>query len=242
MQDDVLAVPVEILPRQAATFVGQLLADLAGVSLGLAVCLGLAGWLLWATGWCWHRFWLVFLSSAGAGLVGLLSGRALGAPVLIIGLLLAISAGLLAVELSRLIVFVAGGASVAMAARTFAPGLPDDLLVFLVGGLVSLLLFRLWVMLLASLLGAGVGGLATLTLLGKCVRGDWSAWADTHPQTVQIIFGVLVLLGVVTQALVERWWLTRQRPNARAGDDDQPDHHANSGSAHPPDQPHDRKR
>jgi hypothetical protein len=228
MQENELAVPVDA-PPELATFAGQLLADLAGLSLGLSLGLALVGWLLWATGWRLHRFWLVFLASSIAGVVGLLSGRALGSPLLIVGLLLAFAAGLLAVELSRLIIFVAGGLSAAWAGQSIAPAMPYHVLLFLVGGLVSLLLFRLWVMLWTSFLGASVGGLATVQLLGKLTHTNPANWVDRHPKTVYVSLAVVVLLGVIVQALLERWWLARRsatqhgRQHSKAAADDSRD-------------------
>jgi hypothetical protein len=240
MQQNELAVPADALPPMA-TFAGQLLGDVAGLSLGLSLSLASLGWLLWATGWRLHRFWLVFLASGIAGVVGLLSGRAMGSPLLIVGLLLAFAAGLLAVELSRLIIFLAGGCSVMLAGQIIAPAMPSHVLLFLVGGLVSLLLFRLWVMLWTSFLGGCVGGLATVQLLGKLMRVNPASWVDTHPKTVYVSLAVVVLLGVIVQAVLERWWLGRrlatkdgQQQSRAAADDshaasDQPTRQADPG-------------
>src|SRR5205085_3044818 len=89
-----------------------------------------------------------------AGIFGLLSPPAGRLPPLVLGLLLAVAAGVLALALVRVVAFAAGGAAAWLAVHTFAPPAWDEPLVcFIVGGLAGLLLFRVWTMVLTSFAG-----------------------------------------------------------------------------------------
>ena len=59
------------------------------------------------------------------------------------GLLAALGAGYLALELARVLAFVGGGAVAGLLVKTFLPTLHEPLLAFLAGGLLAVLLFRL---------------------------------------------------------------------------------------------------
>src|SRR5438067_1806547 len=124
--------------------------------------------LLWLTGWAWHRFWIVLLTTVAAGIGGLNIGPTYGMKPLVAGLLLAIAGGQLALALVRVVIFAAAGASTAAAVHAFAPANWDiPLGWFLAGGLVGLLLFRLWTMLLTSAAGAVLMGYALLCVLDR---------------------------------------------------------------------------
>ena len=58
---------------------GDILAAGNGLSPGAAGFLVFVGLLLWAVGWRWHRFWVVFGITLAAGLLGLGAGRAVAA-------------------------------------------------------------------------------------------------------------------------------------------------------------------
>jgi hypothetical protein len=92
---------------------------LTGAMAGTACALGLA---LWLFGWRWHRFWIVAGVTLAAGLIGLNSGRASGGTqVMAVGILLAVSAGLMALELAKVLAFVAGGCGAWLAVQWVLP-------------------------------------------------------------------------------------------------------------------------
>lgn len=172
---------------------------------GTLIVAGLTiGFLLWVTGWIGHRFWIVLAATLVAGVFGLLSPAGV-APPLVMGLLLAVAAGVLALALVRLVAFAAGGIALALAVRLLAPPVWDIPLVWLLGGgLVGLALFRLWTMALTSFTGAllmGYCGLSLADLLGKL---DAVTLAQQHVLLLNTCCGGLTLVGFVVQVVLER--------------------------------------
>ena len=136
----------------------------------MASALGV-GLLLVVTGWAWHRFWIVLVTTVVAGVTGLNIGPSYGMKPLVAGLLLAIAGGQLALALVRVVVFAAVGIAAAMIVHSFAPANWDiPLGCFLAGGLLGLLLFRLWTMVLTSFAGSVLMGYAILCLLDRMQR------------------------------------------------------------------------
>src|SRR5260370_17986016 len=113
----------------------DILADACGLSLGLMVLAVPAGLALWLLGWWCHRFWAVLLTTVLAGVWGLNSAPAWEAPPLVAAVLLALSAGVLALALVRLIAFCAGGLAGMLLLQAAYPHLQHPLLVFLISGL-----------------------------------------------------------------------------------------------------------
>src|SRR5262245_1675174 len=142
---------------------------LTGAMLGTVCVLGVA---LWLFGWRWHRFWVVAGVTLGAGLIGLNAGRTGGTQVLAVGILLAIGAGMMALELAKVLAFVAGGIGAWLAVQWVLPQAQELWAVFLSGGLFGLLLYRLWTMLLTSLMGALLAGHAGMLLLERAFEFD----------------------------------------------------------------------
>lgn len=180
---------------------------LSGAALGSAAALGVG---LWLFGWRLHRFWVVAGVTLAAGLIGLQAGRAGGGQVVAVGVLVAVAAGVMALELARVLAFLAGGAGAWLAAQWVLPQAAELWAAFLCGGLFGVLLYRLWLMLLTSLLGALLAGHAGVLLL----QPDPAAWAG---QNAALLNGAVVgaaVLGVVFQAL------TAPKP---AGRDDEPE-------------------
>src|SRR5208283_3416908 len=108
-----------------------------GVIVGLA---------LWTLGWRNHRFWVVLVTTVGAGTYGLSEGPALHAHPLVAAVLLAVAAGMLALSLVRLVAFAAGGFCGLVVAQALAPTWDQPLIAFLGGGFLGHLLFRIWMM------------------------------------------------------------------------------------------------
>ena len=95
--------------------------EVGRLSTGACIIGFVAGLLIWLTGWWQHRFWVVASLTAAAGVLGLQSGRANGVQPLVAGLLAALAAGYLALELARVLAFVGGGAVSGLLVRTFLP-------------------------------------------------------------------------------------------------------------------------
>ena len=93
------------------------------------------------------------------------------------GILLAVAAGMMALELAKVFAFVAGGCGAWLAAQWVFPQAQELWAVFLSGGLFGLLLYKLWTMLLTSLGGVLLAGHAGLLLLEPVLAFDAVAWA-----------------------------------------------------------------
>src|SRR5580692_8611749 len=144
---------------------------------GLALAIG---GLIWLCGWRWHRFWVVAAVTLIGGLIGLQTGRSSGGHILAMGVLLALSAGLLALEVARVFIFVASGASVWLAASVLFPKGQELWVAFLIGGLLGVLLYRLWTMLLTSVTGVVLGGHALLSLCDELFHVDAATFAEKN--------------------------------------------------------------
>jgi K+-sensing histidine kinase KdpD len=161
------------------------------------------------TGWWQHRFWVVASLTAAAGIYGLQTGRASGVQPLVAGLLAALGAGYLALELARVMAFVGGGSVAGLLVKTFLPTLHEPLLAFLAGGLLAVLLFRLWMLALTSLIGMMVMTYTALAMLGRWTLMDSSAIVSAK---VGLLNGVVIsgmLAGIVAQSKFDKWRTTR---------------------------------
>ena len=172
---------------------------LTGAMLGTVCVLGAA---LWVFGWRWHRFWVVAGMTLGAGLIGLNAGRTGGTQVLAVGILLAVGAGMMALELAKVFAFVAGGVGAWLVVQWVLPQAQELWAVFLSGGLFGLLLYRLWTMLLTSLMGVLLAGHAGLLLVERAFGFDAVAWAEANIVALNGVTVALVVLGILLQA---RW-------------------------------------
>jgi MFS family permease len=180
---------------------------------GYAVAL-VVGFLLWLLGWWGHRFWIVLFTTVVGGIVGLSLVRTTGVQPFVAGLLLAIAAGTLALALSRLVAFAAGGVAAWVVVRGVAPACDEPLLCFLSGGLAGLYLFRAWTMALTSLGGGLImvyAGLALGDRLGKLNAMDWS---QHRVLLLNWLCGSLAVVGWVTQFVMERLRVHRERQHA----------------------------
>ena len=183
----------------------EIIQELVGLSLGLCIAGTVVGFLLWLTGWWFHRFWIVLATTAVAGILGLVSGTVQGLQPLIAAVLLAIAAGVLALALIRLVAFAAGGAVLCLAMQKLAPGLwTEPLIPFLGGGLLALYLFRLWTMTMTSFTGTVLTGYFGLCLANHFGKLDAVSIATQKPELLNLGCAVFTLLGLLAQFLVER--------------------------------------
>jgi hypothetical protein len=174
--------------------------DLPPLVGGLAL---LAGALLWLFGACTHRFWLALLLTVSAGLAGLHCARDYQVQPLVAGLLAALSAGLLALALARLVLFLAGGLAGLAVAQATGSGW-NEFVCFFAGGLAGVLLYRLWITVLSALVGALLMSHAVLSLLDRLGRLDSAAWAGRNGPLLNWGLASLTLTGVVAQLVLDR--------------------------------------
>lgn len=192
-----------------------ILPDIVDAGRGMSATIyatGLAlGALLWLLGWWGHRFWIVLFTTVVAGIVGLSSGRAAGVQPFVAGVLLAITAGLLALALARMFAFAAGGVAAWVLARAIAPAMEEPLLTFLVGGLLALLLFRLWTMALTSLAGTLLMVYCGLGLADHLGKLDALVWAEHRAMLLNSVVLGVALTGWVAQFVLDRFRIARER-------------------------------
>lgn len=182
----------------------DILHEAEGLSPGVPLVAFGLGLLLWATGWRWHRFWTVAAVTVGGGLYGLSTGQASGWLLVGIAILLAVAAGLLALELARVMAFLAGGLATWSAAGALWPGQPALTLAFLGGGIVAVLLYRFFLMALTSLVGTVVAVHAAFVLAEAWTGFDADGVADRNPIGLGIAVGVFALLGLALQGVQSR--------------------------------------
>ena len=181
----------------------------------LAVALGL-GLLLWLFGGRGHRFWLVLLTTLTGGVLGLHFGPAYDMQPLVAGLLLAVAAGALALSLARVLLFLAGGAACVWLAHTVAPAWDAPAVCFLVGGLLGVLLYRIWLTALSSLAGTLLLAYSILGLLAAYRLCDAVGWAGEQTALLNWACGAFAVLGLLTQLLLERRRRSRQQEQEKA--------------------------
>jgi hypothetical protein len=195
----------------------DILAEIARLSVG-AVGLGfLLGLLLWTTGWMKRTFWFALTVTIAFGLYGLSLGRASGTHPLVTGLLLGLSAGVLSLELGRLIAFVTGGLAVALAVQTFVPSFPEPLLAYLVGGLVCVVLFKIWTLAVFGFVGTLLLTYCGLILAARFFKIDAFTLAKTKAPLLNALVTIGTAAGMVMQSRFERHLATRgDRHKAKA--------------------------
>jgi hypothetical protein len=177
-----------------------------GLSPVLTALVLAAGVMLWLFGWRAHRFWIVLFTTVVAGIYGLKQAPEYHSQPLLAGILLAIAAGMLALALVRVVAFLAGGVGASLLVQALAPSWDEPLVFFLCGGLLGLLLFRVWTMALTSLAGTllmAYSGLCLADRLGKLNAVTWSA-----KQTLLLNWACAGFTGL---GLFMQWYLERRR-------------------------------
>jgi hypothetical protein len=180
----------------------DILAEARGLTGAMTGTICVLGFALWLFGWRWHRFWIVAGITLASGLIGLNAGRTSnGTQVMAVGILLAVSAGLLALELAKVLAFVAGGCGAWLAAQWVFPQAQELWAVFLCGGLFGILLYRLWTMLLTSLIGALFACHAGLLLAEHFFHFDAVSWSARNAAALNGVVVGAVVLGILLQAV-----------------------------------------
>lgn len=180
----------------------DILSEARGLTPAMSGTLCTLGMALWLFGWRWHRFWIVAGITLSAGLIGLNAGRnAGGTQVMAVGILIAVAAGMMALELAKVFAFVAGGCGAWLAVQWVLPQAQELWAVFLSGGLFGLLLYRLWTMLLTSLAGVLLASHSALLLLEAPLGFDAVQWVIVNQTALNGAAVGLVVLGILLQAI-----------------------------------------
>jgi hypothetical protein len=182
--------------------------DLSPAVTGAGLAVGLFLWLV--GGWT-HRFWIVLTLTLGAGVYGLLYGPDHGVQPIVAGLLLAVAAGTLGLALMRVLAFITGGWALYIVARLIAPAADAPLLCFLIGGLFSVFLYRVWIASVSSMAGTLLVAYSSLWLLGNLAKVDVIAWASNNGPLWSWGLGSLAVLGILMQFVVHRFYLKKMK-------------------------------
>ncbi len=182
----------------------DVIAEARGLSVGASGFVLFVGFLLWAFGWRWHRFWVVFAITLTAGILGLSAGQNAGVQILVVGVLCAVAAGMLALEIARILAFVTGGVAAWVAATLVAPGAQELWAVFLCGGLLGVVLYKLWTMIAMSLLGILVCWHTLAVVAEASIGFDAPKWATENASALNGAVIVGTLLGVFVQSKTGR--------------------------------------
>jgi hypothetical protein len=182
----------------------DILAEARGLSVAISATTFAVGFLLWVLGWRGHRFWIVLAATAGAGIAGLSSSPSPGTQALAAGLLLAVAAGALALPLVRVVAFAAGGLAVWLGVHASLPAWDVPLLCFLSGGLLGLLLFRLWTMALTSCAGTLLMAYSGLCLAADSANLDVVGLAERQATWINVGCGGVALVGLLVQLVLDR--------------------------------------
>jgi hypothetical protein len=121
---------------------------------------------------------------------------------LVAGLLLAVAAGALALSLMRILLFVVVGLASWWLVRWVAPTWDEPLACFLAGGLLGVVLFRVWVTTLACLLGSLLMIYSGLCLADRFGRLDVTAFARQNGPLLNWAVAVSTLMGILFQYLM----------------------------------------
>jgi hypothetical protein len=186
----------------------DMLADLVdpanGLPLPAAICLTVLGAALVLTGWRLHRFWIVLAATLGAGIAGLRLGPDYGVQPIVAGLLAAVAAGTLALSLARVAIFLGCGLGCWQLVQAILPQWAEPAVCILAGGLLGIVLFRLWVMLLTCSAGVLLLSYGGLTLAVQLLRFDAVQSLREAGGLVDVGYGVAVLVGVLIQYVLDR--------------------------------------
>jgi hypothetical protein len=188
---------MQLIAPDLYTEVGQLSGGACALGLVVAV-------LLWLTGWWQHRFWLVASLTTAAGVVGLQQGRSAGVQPLVCGLLAALAAGLIAMELSKVLAYAGGGLAASLVIRAYLPTV-EPLVAFLAGGLLGVVMFRLWMLTLTSFLGTLLGTFFGLAMATRMHFVDGAAVVLAKGTLLNCVVGGGTLAGILVQARFDSW-------------------------------------
>ncbi|MFL5327735.1 MAG: hypothetical protein ACJ8C4_02370 [Gemmataceae bacterium] len=184
----------------------DIMADVVRLSSGTCILGLLLGLAVWLTGWWKRAFWIALIVTVSFGLYGFSVARSHGTHPLAAALLLGLSAGLLALELGRLIAFATGGLMTAVAVQTFVPNFPEPFMAYLAGGLICVLLFKLWMMTVLSFAGTMLMAHCGLALLGRVAHIETVAFATQKAGLLVVLTILGTAGGIVAQSRIESFF------------------------------------
>jgi hypothetical protein len=191
----------------------DILTEVRELSVGLLLGGLAAGLLLWLAGWRTYRFWAVLTTTVLAGVFGLIEADTLNLVPVVAALLMALAAGVLALSLMRIAAFLVGGLACLLLLRLIAPGADAPVICVLAGGILSVLLFRLWMMVVTSFCGAVVLAYTLLSFLDRLGPFDSVRWC----QEEGVLLNWLCLGGAIVGAAAQFYWNREARSNKPGG-------------------------
>lgn len=174
--------------------------------LGILLC----GLLLWSAGYLTHKFWVVFLATAGTGVLGFDKGPEFGMHGIFAALLFGISAGILALSVIRVVVFLLGGCTGLIIGNIFIPAGDAWLACSLVGGITAILLYPFWFTAFSSLLGTLASAYGLIAMLDRLKFIEASTFVDKQAGFIDVFCLGFVVLGTVIQYFLTRYFRKRR--------------------------------
>jgi hypothetical protein len=116
---------------------------------------------------------------------------------------------------------LASGASAWLAANLLFPNGQELWVAFLIGGLLGVLLYRFWTMLLTSSAGVLLGSNSLLAFIDRLFHFDSVAFAERNALMLNGAIMAVAVLGVVVQSLFERIWMRLKKRLKKMSDERQ---------------------
>lgn len=185
---------------------GEVLQAARGMSPALLGTFVAGGLALWLWGWRGHRLWISCGAGlAAAGLAWQWSGTLTTTPPAVSAVVVGLAVAYIAVELVRLAVFLLGCLVAFVATQHLIPQWYDVWLLYPLGGLLAVALFRYGWMIVSSIVGTLVAAHAVLLLLQPLLTLDVCQWSQQHALILTVGLGLWIVLGVVVQVWLDYW-------------------------------------
>jgi len=194
-----------MFPADIMEEVRQLSPGALWIVVGVATLLLLFGFQL-------YKFWIVLVSTVAAGFLGLSQGPVWGVHPVVGAVMVGLAGGILSLSLFRLFAFLSGGVTLALVTGLVAPGPAELFVLFVVGGLIALLLERIWMALASSFLGAWLLGFGLLGLLDSGKKIDSIQWIMDNHNLLPVLVVAATLLGAGAQYWLHRWTASGPKP------------------------------
>jgi hypothetical protein len=111
----------------------------------------------------------------------------------------------------RVLAFITGGWALYVVARLVAPAADEPLLCFLIGGLFSVFLYRVWIAAVSSMAGTVLVTYSSLWLIANLAKVDVIAWANGNGPLWNWGLGSCAVLGILVQFVVHRFYLKKKK-------------------------------
>ena len=188
----------------------EIFSEVLKLSMPSLVVLFCCGFFLWSAGYLTHKFWVVFLATASAGILGFDKGPDFGIQGVFAALLFGISAGVLALSIIRVVVFALGGLTGLLFANVMMPAGDAWIACFLLGGILALLLYPFWFTAFSSLLGTLAAAYAVIAVLDRFKLTESSLIIFKHAGVVDVVCIGFVIFGTIIQYFLTRYFRKRK--------------------------------